>query len=79
MINQKYKKTSKCLNFFKRLLILASAVTGSVSISAFASLVCVPVDITSSAVGLKICATAAGKIYVNYQKREEETWWIQSY
>ena len=73
LINQKYKKTSKCLNFFKRLLILASAVTGSVSISAFASLVCVPVDITSSAVGLKICATTAEKIYVNYQKREEET------
>ena len=31
-----------------------------VSISTFTSLVCVPVDITSSAVGIKICATTAG-------------------
>ena len=36
------------------LLILASTVTSWVSISAFASLVCVLVGITSSAVGMKI-------------------------
>ena len=34
--------------------------TCCVSIFAFASLVCVPVGITSSAVGLKICAINAG-------------------
>ena len=41
---------------FEHLLILASIITGCVSIAAFASLVCVPVGTTSSAVGMKICA-----------------------
>ena len=35
------------------MLILTSTITGCVSISAFASLVCVAVGITSSVVGLK--------------------------
>ena len=42
------------------MLILVSAVTGCVSVSAFASLTAVPVGITSSAGGLKICAITAG-------------------
>ena len=41
-------------------LILPSTITGSVSISAFASLNGIPVGITSSAIGLKICAATAG-------------------
>ena len=39
------------------LLVLASAVTGYVSISPFASLFGIPIDIASSAVGLKIWRT----------------------
>ena len=39
----------------KHLFILALTVTGCVSVSAFGSLVCVPTDITSSAVELNIC------------------------
>ena len=35
------------LNYVKNLLILVSTVTGYVSISTFASLVCVPAGITS--------------------------------
>ena len=42
------------------MLVLASTATDCVSISAFVSLVCVPVDIKGSAVGLKICAITAG-------------------
>ena len=42
------------------MLILASTVTGCVSMSEFASLVCVPVGITNSAVRIKICAVTAG-------------------
>ena len=42
------------------MLILVSIVIGCVSISAFASLVCVPVGITSSAVGLNIYAIIVG-------------------
>ena len=53
------KKTCKYLNYVEQLLILASTVTGCVSISAFTSLVCVPVSITSPAVGLKFCAIIA--------------------
>ena len=41
-----------CLFYFHRLL--------AVSISTFASLVCAPVGITSSAVGIKLCGIIAG-------------------
>ena len=42
------------LNYIEHLLPLASAVNGYVSNSAFASVVVIPIDIRSSAVGLKI-------------------------
>ena len=54
-----YKKTCKYLNYVEHLLILASAVTGCISISAFALLVFIPIGIMSSTVGIKICAIAA--------------------
>ena len=41
------------------MLILVSTVTGCVSMSAFASLACVPVGISSSGVGINICAIIA--------------------
>ena len=50
LMSEKYKKICKYLNFVEYLLILVWTVTGCVSISVFASLVCVPVGITSSAV-----------------------------
>ena len=50
---EKHKKTFKYLNYVKHFFILASAVTGCVSISAFPSLACVPVGITSYGVGIK--------------------------
>ena len=56
LMSEKYKKTCKYLNYAKSLLILASTIIGCVLISAFASLVCVPVDIESSPGGLKIGA-----------------------
>ena len=55
-----YKKTCKYLNYVNHLLILASAVSGYISVAAFASLVAIPFGITSSVVGLKICASTAG-------------------
>ena len=45
------KKTCKYLNYVEHLLILASAITGCVSISAFTPLV---------AVGVKICTISTG-------------------
>ena len=72
-MNEKYKKTCKYLNYLQHLLILASTVTGCVSISAFASLVCVPVGITSSAVGLNTCAIIAGiKKYKSVIKKKKK-------
>ena len=49
------ESTKKCatLNYIEHFLILASAITGYVSISAFASLPRIHIGITSSAVGLK--------------------------
>ena len=40
-MSEKHKKTCKYLNYVERLLTLISTVTGCVSISAFALLVCV--------------------------------------
>ena len=59
-MSEEYKKTCKYLNYVEHLLILASTVTVCISISAFASLVCVAGGITSSAVGIKICTITAG-------------------
>ena len=53
LMSKKNKKACKYLNYVEQLLILASAVTGCVSNSAFASLVANPVGIASSAVGIK--------------------------
>ena len=72
LMSEKYKKTCKYLNYVEHLLILASTVT--VSISAFASLVAISVGITSSAVGIKICAITAriGKYKSIIKKKKEE-------
>ena len=41
-------------------LILVSTSTAWISISAFASLIGIPIGITSSPIGLKVCAIAVG-------------------
>ena len=53
-MSKKHKKVCTTLNYIEHFFILASAVTGCVSIFAFASLVGIPIGIISSAVGLKI-------------------------
>ena len=69
-MKEKYEKTCKYLNYVEHLLILASTVTGCVSISAFASLPSVPVVITSSTLGIKICAITVGiKKYKSIQRK----------
>ena len=47
LMSEKYKKTCKYLNYVENVLILASAVTGCVSISAFASIVAIPACVTN--------------------------------
>ena len=76
LMSKKCKKTYKYLDYFENLIILASTVTGCVSISAFTSLAAIPVRITSSAVGIKIRAVTAGiKKYQSIVKKEEEQAW----
>ena len=52
-MSENRKKVSRVLNYIEHLLIFVSTVTGCFSISAFASLVGIPVGITSSVIGLK--------------------------
>ena len=59
LISKKHKMVCTTLNYIEHFLILGSAVTGCVSISAFPSLVGIPIVITGSAVGLKICVITA--------------------
>ena len=59
MISRKHKKVCTTLNYIEHFLILASTITGCISISAFAALLGIPMGITSSEIGLKIVATAA--------------------
>ena len=47
LMSKKYKKVCATLNYIEHFLILVSAVTGCISISAFASLLDIPVGITN--------------------------------
>ena len=58
-MSKKHKKVCKTLKYIEHFLILASAINGYTSISAFASLIGIPIGITSSAIGLRICVIAA--------------------
>ena len=60
LMSKKHKKVYTTLNYIEHFIILASTITGYVSISPFASLVGILIGITSSAIGLKICAITAG-------------------
>ena len=72
-MSKKLKKVSTSLNYIEHFLILASTITGCISISAFTSLIGIPVGITSSAIGLKICAIAAGiKKYKSIHKKKKK-------
>ena len=71
-MSKKHKKVYTALNYIEHFLILASTITGCISISAFASLLGIPVGYTSSAIGLTICAIAAGiKKYKSILKKKE--------
>ena len=48
------------MNYNEHSLIAFSTITGFVSISAFASLVRIPIGIASSTIGLKICVITTG-------------------
>ena len=55
LMSKKHKEVCRVLNYFENLLILASTISKCVSIAAFDSLVCIPIESTNSAIALKIC------------------------
>ena len=72
LMTKKHKKVCAILNYIENSLILASTITRCVSISAFASLIDISIVIRSSAIGLKICAIAAGiKKYKSIIKKKK--------
>ena len=65
LMSKKHKKVCTTLNYIEYFLILDSTITWCISISVFAALLlflllCIPVGFSSSEIGLKICAIAAG-------------------
>ena len=63
-MSKKHKKVCTTLNYTKYFPIIASTITGCISVSAvkfiFASLLGTPIQIKSSAIGSKVCAIALG-------------------
>ena len=59
-MSKKLKKMCTTLYFVEHFLILASTITGCISISTFGSLIDIPIGLASSAIKLKICVITAG-------------------
>ena len=73
-MSKKDKKNCLALNYIDQWLILVSAITGCVSVSAFGSLVGTLVGAASSAVGLKISAiTAEIERYNSIMKKKRKS------
>ena len=60
LMSKKHKNDCTTLNYIEHFVILGSTVTRCVSISAFVSLVGIPIGVMSSIIRLKICAITAG-------------------
>ena len=61
------------MKYINNWLIVISTITGGVSISAFACLVGIPVGITSSTIGLKMCViTAWIKTYKSINRKNKK-------
>ena len=54
-MSKKLKMICGVSNYIEDSLTAISAITGCVSVSAFASFFGIPIGITSSAIGLKVC------------------------
>ena len=59
-MSRKHKNVCTTLNYCEHFISLASTIPGCNSISVFTSLISIPIGITNSAIGSKICAIAAG-------------------
>ena len=72
-MSKKFRKARRVMSYIEHLLVLVSTVTGCVSVSAFASLVGIPVRIANSAVGLTNCVIVSGiKKYQSIIKKKKK-------
>ena len=72
-MSKRHKKVCTALSYTEHFLILASKITGCISISAFTSLIGIPIEIMSSAINLKVCAITAGiKKYKSIIKKKKK-------
>ena len=70
------QKVCTTLNYIEHFFIFASTVTKCISISVFAFLVGIPIGITNSVTGLKICVIIAGiKKYKSIIKEKQKRAW----
>ena len=60
LMSIKQKENCATLNYIKDFLVIFSAMTRCISIADFASLLGIPIGITSSEIGLKICPKTVG-------------------
>ena len=60
LMSKRQKKVCATLNYMKYFLILASTMTGCISVSASASLIGISLGISSFVIGLIICAITVG-------------------
>ena len=76
LMSKKHKKVCATLNYIDHFLNLGSTITGCISVSTLASLVGIPIGITSSAIALKICAITAGikkyKLIIKKKKKKHD-------
>ena len=64
------------LNYIEHFLILASIISGCISISFFASLIGIPIGITRFVIGLKTCAVTVGiKKYKSIIKKKKKKYY----
>ena len=71
-MSKKHKKICTILNYIEHFFVLASKMTGCVSISDSASLIDIAIGTTSSAIRLKICAITVGiKKYKSIIKKKK--------
>ena len=67
------KKVCTTLNFIEQFLILASTISQYISVSAFTSLIGIPIGITSSVIGFKVWVMTAGiKKYNSIIKKKKQ-------
>ena len=71
LMSRKHKNVSRVLNYIYLLLNAISTITRWVSIFGFASLIGIPIGITSSAIGLKNCVTNQKYQSIIKKKKEE--------